>query len=96
MPQETLSDLTLRLGNEISELRGLINTQTTEVSRLSQTVARIDERTLGLQVDIQEIRREMVTKPRFRPVETLAYGLAGIFLSSIAYALVSYVIKTTN
>lgn len=90
------SDLSQRVATEISELRGLINAQTTEVSRLSSVVARIDERTLGFQTELQEIRREMVTMPRFRPVEALAYGVAGIFLSSLAYAIVNYVVTATK
>ena len=46
---------------------------------------------------INEFRDEMkcqyVTQDRFKPVESLAYGMAGLILMAVATAILAHVVK---
>ena len=46
-----------------------------------------------LQAKVHLITRMMVTKHEFAPVKMIAYGLAGAIISSVLFAVLSYVIK---
>lgn len=73
-----------------------------ELHTIAEAVARIDERTkklsddmhslvIKINKDIQEIRREFVSKEAFAPVKNVVYGLIGIILMSVVGALVGLI-----
>lgn len=55
-------------------------------------LARLDERTKSIVDELKALRGGLVTLDRFRPVEMLVYGMAGVMLLSLLGAIIYVVI----
>lgn len=55
-------------------------------------LARLDERTASIARDVAKLQQGYVTTDRFRPVEMLVYGQAGVMLLSIVSAILYLVV----
>jgi hypothetical protein len=59
-------------------------------------LARLDERTARIEIDVQairaDLRRHYVTRDQFAPVRSLVYGFVGLVLVLVSTALVSAIV----
>lgn len=64
----------------------------------SELLGRIDERTLAMAESMDKLERRMVegfvTKEEFKPVKAIAYGFAGLLLTTVVAAGLTLVIQT--
>jgi len=60
-------------------------------------LARLDERTQQLLIDVEHINHKLdnkyVTQDQFKPVQILVYGMAGLMLTGVVGALLGLVFK---
>lgn len=56
-----------------------------------RTLARLEERMIVVQKDIEEIKKDMVYKNEFLPVKTVVYGMVGITLTAVFGLILAYV-----
>lgn len=57
-------------------------------------LARLEERLRHVQADVEEIKKNMVTRKEFDPIKTLTYGLIALLLTGVVTALLNLVINT--
>jgi len=66
--------------------------------QLEICIARIDERTRSMAVDLEEmkvsVRRGYVRRDEFVPVQRLVYGLVALTLTTVAGAVIALVIRS--
>ena len=56
-------------------------------------LARVDERTNSLLVEVRSLKESTVSKAEFSPVKSLVYGLVAIMMTSVVVAMVSLVLR---
>lgn len=56
-------------------------------------LARVDERTNSLLVEVRSLKESTVSKAEFNPVKGLVYGLVAVMMTSMIIALLSLVLK---
>lgn len=61
------------------------------------TVARIDQRTLGIEQSLRDLRDDLednyVTQQEFGPIRSVVYGMVGLMLTTILVVILAVALK---
>lgn len=68
-------------------------TETKHQQDMMVMLARVDERTNSLLVEVRSLKESTVSKAEFSPVKSLVYGLVAIMMTSVVVAMVSLVLR---
>lgn len=80
------------LRTEMAGFRAEIQTLRSELYSQGRLLERMDERQTNMAGKLEEITKQMVTRPEFTYVKAIAIGFAALALSAVAWAILNNVV----